>query len=144
MKKENLVETIEKQSEEFLKHFNRIIGYADCELSQSQYRVMLAIKQMSKITIGDLSEIIGSSHSGTSEIVSRLVKLNLVEKQKDKNDSRFVLAKLTEKGQLLVNKHKETIHQAYQKLLRDMSEQDQNNFLDSLQTLNKILTNLKY
>ena len=71
-------------------------------LEPQQHQLLLAIKGLPegrKATIGELAERLQLRHHSTVELIDRLVKRELVERQRDEEDQRRVLVSLTSQGE---------------------------------------------
>jgi DNA-binding MarR family transcriptional regulator len=67
-------------------------------LEPQQHQLLLALKGLPagrKATIGELAERLQLRHHSTVELIDRLVKRELVERQRDEEDQRRVLVSLT-------------------------------------------------
>jgi DNA-binding MarR family transcriptional regulator len=75
-------------------------------LEPQQHQLLLAIKGLPegrKATIGELAERLQLRHHSTVELIDRLVKRELVVRQRDEEDQRRVLVSLTSQGEEVLN-----------------------------------------
>ncbi|MBO0782325.1 MAG: MarR family transcriptional regulator [Ktedonobacteraceae bacterium] len=71
-------------------------------LEPQQYQLLLALKGLpegKKPTIGELAERLQIQHNSTVELINRLVEHNLVARQRDEADQRYVIITLTTHGE---------------------------------------------
>lgn len=87
----------------FLRFSEQVAKSADIE--PQQYQALLALKGLppdKKPTIGELAERLQIQHNSTVELVDRLVERQLVERQRDTDDQRYVMLTLTANGEALL------------------------------------------
>ena len=76
-------------------------------LEPQQHQLLLALKgfyEDKKVTIGDLAERLKIQHHSAVELVNRMSKRNLVQRDRDKQDQRRVLVTLTPYGEEVLHK----------------------------------------
>jgi DNA-binding MarR family transcriptional regulator len=74
-------------------------------ITQQQYQALLAIKTgpVAVMAMKDLAEQLLLTHHATVQLVNRLAKLGLVQRQPSPEDRRGVLVVLTPKGEALLD-----------------------------------------
>jgi DNA-binding MarR family transcriptional regulator len=76
------------------------------DLEPQQHQLLLAIKGLPegrKATVGELAERLQLRHHSTVELVDRMAKRGLVERQRDDEDQRRVIVGLTEQGETVLH-----------------------------------------
>ena len=75
-------------------------------ITQQQYQAMLAIKTWTYdvMSMKDLSEQLLLTHHATVQLVNRLAKLDLAQREPSLEDRRSVSLRLTPKGETLLNR----------------------------------------
>jgi DNA-binding MarR family transcriptional regulator len=76
------------------------------DLEPQQHQLLLAIKGLPEdrlATVGELAERLQLRHHSTVELVDRLAKRGLVERQRDEEDQRRVIVALTEQGEVVLH-----------------------------------------
>jgi DNA-binding MarR family transcriptional regulator len=76
------------------------------DLEPQQHQLLLAIKGLPEgriATIGELAERLQLRHHSTVELIDRLVKRGLVERNRDKEDQRRVIVSLTPQGEQVLD-----------------------------------------
>lgn len=110
-----------------VRHFLRFSEGAAREagLEPQHYLMMLAIKGLPagmRSRVGELAERMQLQHHSTVELVDRLARQKLVQRQRSSDDRREVLVTLTEKGEKLVRQlamaHKQHLQSEGPKLLK--------------------------
>jgi|GEM_PF-511072 DNA-binding MarR family transcriptional regulator len=84
------------------------------DLTIAQLRVLFWLAHEGPVTIGRLAELLGVGQPTASHLVDRLVRAQLVARTEDPHDRRYTLARLTERGEEMV----EMLHQARRDWLR--------------------------
>ena len=73
--------------------------WAELGLTTAQLRVMFMVREQPGVTAGELATRLSVTPPTISGIVDRLVKLNLVRRDDDRDDRRLVRNHLTEAGE---------------------------------------------
>ncbi len=74
-------------------------------LEPQQHQLLLAIKGLPSdkmASVGELAKRLQLQHHSTVELINRMVERGLLERQRDTNDQRRVLVRLTEHGDELL------------------------------------------
>jgi DNA-binding MarR family transcriptional regulator len=82
--------------------FNRIMR--DYGLSMPQLSTMMRLYYHSAGAVSDIGAMLGVTNAAASQMVDRLVQLELIERKEDRSDRRVKKVELTEKGRLLIQK----------------------------------------
>lgn len=98
--------------------------------------IIYALLQKHRLTMADISARINKDKSTVTALVDKLVRLGLVTKERDQEDTRFVYVTLTEKG-----REQETVFEAIsadmlEQFYRNISEQEQEALLSILMKIN--------
>jgi DNA-binding MarR family transcriptional regulator len=75
-------------------------------LEPQQHQLLLALKGLPErrpATVGELAERLQLRHHSTVELIDRLVKRELVERQRDEEDQRRVFVSLTSQGEKILD-----------------------------------------
>src|SRR5258707_9992898 len=86
---------------------NTVLNYANFDLeavglSPSQFAVLEALYHVGPLNLGDLARRILKSSGNLTLVVDNLEKRGLVERRKQGNDKRFILATITPAGEKLM------------------------------------------
>jgi DNA-binding MarR family transcriptional regulator len=74
------------------------------ELTLSQWRALVVIGRNERVRVGDISAAIGMSLPSSSRLVRRLERHGLVTTERDEEDRRATLVRMTQKGTRLRNR----------------------------------------
>lgn len=92
-----------------IRRFLRIseeVAYA-ADLEPQQHQLLLAMKGLPEgrtATVGELAERLQLRHHSTVELIDRLVKRGLVERQRDEADQRRVIVRLQPQGEEVLDR----------------------------------------
>ncbi|MDI3257070.1 MAG: MarR family transcriptional regulator [Kyrpidia sp.] len=86
-------------------------------------------------SLAELSRRVGMSTSTASGIVDRLVRMGLVDRERDEADRRVVWVRLSEKGRALVQKVPALHFDYFRTLLEKMPEDEAQGLIRHLRTL---------
>jgi len=86
---------------------NTVLNYANSDLealglSPSQFAVLEALYHVGPLNLGDLARRILKSSGNLTLVVDNLQKRGLVERRKQGEDKRFILATITPAGQKMI------------------------------------------
>ncbi len=87
-------------------HFSEQIA-REAGLEPQQQQLLLALKGLPggrKATIGELAERLQIQHHSTVELIDRMVERDLIERNRDDEDQRRVIIKLTSAGEEVLSK----------------------------------------
>ena len=82
--------------------FNRIMR--DYGLSMPQLSTMMRLYYHSAGAVSDIGATLGVTNAAASQMVDRLVQLDLIERKEDRSDRRVKQVELTENGRHLIQK----------------------------------------
>ncbi|GLO64441.1 MarR family winged helix-turn-helix transcriptional regulator [Oceanobacillus kimchii] len=125
-----IILAVQRRGNKLLKEYLKEIG-----VTPSQSEVISILKNEEYITLKDLGRLLICEEGSPSRLVERMVKDQLIERVRDKNDSRFVRLVLTSLG-----------HEKYSLIIRAEAKMytllEQIYTIDELQVLNQILGKL--
>jgi DNA-binding MarR family transcriptional regulator len=114
------------------------------DVTASQGYVLLALPEMDSISMNDLSLKMRLANSTMTRMVDQLVQRGLVNRAADDQDRRIVLIHLTEQGQDVRTRLKNSLQVFFSQVLGDLPEDQRGEILQSLEILNQsILKTLK-
>lgn len=133
-----------------IRHFNRFFtrqigvlreGLLHSPYSLTEARILFELGNRSDLTAATLCRDLGLDAGYLSRILSHLEQQGLIEKVRSDNDGRQRLLRLTTQGKdafaLLDLRSRNEVSE----MLNDLSEEDQQRLLKSMQTIEAVLTN---
>ncbi|HGY57242.1 MAG TPA: MarR family transcriptional regulator [Caldithrix abyssi] len=109
------------------------------EYSLAQYRVLMLLHHHERMTVGDLHHALNTAQSTASEMVNRLVKQGLVERERDPDDGRRTVLKLSPGAKKDLLNRMEAMTEVYREILRNFSREEQEELIHSLEEIARIL-----
>ena len=116
------------------------INRVDCccgGVSDTQCFVLVEIGRKANISVKELAEILRLDKSGISRTVEELVQKGYVERKPSKEDRRYVVLNLTDKGSERFNKIEHDMDQIFKNILDKIPEDKRSQVIESLQLYNK-------
>ncbi len=107
-----------------------------CGVSDTQCFVLVEIGRNANISVKELAHILKLDKSGISRTVEELVQKGFVERQPSKEDRRYVVLNLTEKGTERFNKIEKDMNQKFKTILERIPEEKRDQVIEALQLYN--------
>lgn len=106
------------------------------ELTCSQFSVLYHLSHCARMTMNELTHILSLTHGASTGLIDRLLKMNLVQRERSEDDRRVVYVSITEKGLDMIRNIRIKRHHILHDLLTSLPEDDH-------QTLIAVLSNIK-
>ena len=106
-----------------------------CGVTLTQCHAIVEIGRMKKISLVDLAEMLGLDKSTMSRTINNLVENNLVNRDLDVENRRYVSIQLTNKGIEVFNNIEESMGSYYSKIFISIPENKRSQVLESLKLL---------
>ncbi len=104
---------------------NFFIYARDNGLTMPQFGAMLRIHHGGACGVSDIGNVLGVTNSAASQMLERLVQLNLITRTEDPTDRRVKQIVLTDKGVRILQESSMAIHSWMDELARTMTEEEQ-------------------
>lgn len=134
-----------KQLLELVRRFERKIemmeevAFSCCNITIAQSNALLEIGRNVNISLNDLSKSLNLENSTMSRTVNNLVNNELVKREIDSIDRRYISISLTEKGYKLYKIIEDNIRKYFEKVYKDIPENKRTQVLDSLEMLLSVI-----
>jgi DNA-binding MarR family transcriptional regulator len=109
------------------------------DLTYNQYKALLSLSDMGPCTLNALSRELEVATSSASQMVDRLVAMELVERSTADGDRRSIVLTTSARGEELLETVKEEILRRYQELFQHLGTAEQANLAGAIHTLVRIL-----
>ncbi|RKY83588.1 hypothetical protein DRQ09_09845, partial [candidate division KSB1 bacterium] len=109
------------------------------EFSLAQYRVLMLVHQKGSISVKELKSKLNIAQSTASEMMERLVKQNLLYREKDPKDRRVTLFKLTNKTRKILQNQKTSVIEVLRKTLEPLNEKERKSLIEAFETISNLL-----
>lgn len=126
---------------ECIRQLNRKIGGLEdsqlscCNITMAQCHALVEIGRSKCISLVDLSKMLGLDNSTMSRTVNYLVKAELVNRDIDDNNRRYVTISLTEDGQKIFDSIETSMNLHYKRVLQKIPSEKQTEVLENIQIL---------
>jgi DNA-binding MarR family transcriptional regulator len=130
-----------KQLRELVRKLERKLGiledgeFSCCGVSLAQCHALIEIGRAKSISLIDLAGLINLDNSTMSRTVNNLVSGELVEREIDPGDRRYVRINLTENGEKLFNTIESNMELYFSKIYGSIPAEKRFQVLESLQIL---------
>ncbi|WP_033166253.1 MarR family transcriptional regulator [Clostridium sp. KNHs205] len=106
-----------------------------CGISIAQCHAIVEIGRRGKITLVELADLLGLDKSTMSRTINNLVEADLVLRELDTENRRYVIIQLTDNGRTVFKNTEENMNSYFQSVFRTIPEDKRNQVLESLQLL---------
>ncbi len=120
----------------------RALVHEGIDLSYNQYKTLLTIADSGACSLGDLARELEVAMSSASQMVERLVGQGLVSREQDAGNRRQVTIRLTSNGEKLIGELQDNLVEGYKRVLKRLPEEDQEDLVQSFETIARILGKL--
>jgi DNA-binding MarR family transcriptional regulator len=105
------------------------------ELTPRQYAVLVTVSQNEGLSQTDLVEKTGIDRSTLADIVRRMLKKNLLQRRRTKEDARAYAVKLTEEGWRVLKSAEPMARRVDDKILSVLTNTQRERFISDLNTI---------
>lgn len=106
-----------------------------CSISLTQCHAIVEIGRKERISLVDLSSLLCLDKSTMSRAINNLVESDIVIRDLDTKNRRYVSIQLTEKGKTVFGNIEKSMNEYYQRVFRSIPENKIEQVLDSLHLL---------
>lgn len=106
-----------------------------CGISIAQCHAIVEIGRRGKITLVELADLLGLDKSTMSRTINNLVEADLVLRELDMENRRYVIIQLTDNGRTVFKNTEENMNSYFQSVFSSIPEDKRNQVLESLQLL---------
>ncbi|MCG1034835.1 MarR family winged helix-turn-helix transcriptional regulator [Polaribacter sargassicola] len=129
---------------EFNRFYTGIIGVTNNHILESSYsltevRVMYEIYSNPEITARLIKNLVNVDEGYLSRLIKKLVRQNIIEKEKSKKDNRISILKLSKKGEIIFLKLNKNSSKSVKKLISHLTSEEQKKLIKNLQEIHKLL-----
>ena len=112
-----------------------------CGVTLTQCHAVVEIGRKGKISLVDLAGILGLDKSTMSRTINNLVELDLVLRDLDVENRRYVIIQLTENGENIFKNIEDSMNGYYKNIFNSIPENKRNQVMESLQLLTNAVEN---
>lgn len=109
----------------------------------AQCHAIVEVGRSSKISLIELADKLGLDKSTMSRTVNNLVETDLVKREVDPENRRYIIIQLTDEGEEVFKSIEDSMHKYYTNIFTSIPEQKRNQVLESLEILVKSIKDNK-
>ncbi|HWT76199.1 MAG TPA: MarR family transcriptional regulator [Mobilitalea sp.] len=114
-----------------------------CGVTIAQCHAIVEIGRTQKISLIDLADLLGLDKSTMSRTINNLVDADLVKREIDSENRRYISIQLTDKGTEAFKSIEDSMHDYYFDVFSSIPESKRNQVLESLEILVKSIKDNK-
>lgn len=133
--------TNEKKLRELIRILERKLGALEdchkscCNITMAQCHAVVEIGRAQNLSLNQLAELLNLENSSMSRTVNNLVNSELVRRDIDAQDRRYITISLTEKGKEIFKSIEKDMDNYYAKVYETIPYEKRQQVVDSLNTL---------
>ena len=108
-------------------------------LSMRQYQALIIVHANGKLSLKSFCEKLALAPSTGTELANRMIELGFICKVGEEEDRRQAFLTVSEKGLELMRQRQEALTEMFTRFLAPFSEQDRQEFVNSFDTIWKII-----
>ncbi|MDP3386167.1 MAG: MarR family transcriptional regulator [Eubacteriales bacterium] len=112
-----------------------------CSVTVGQCHAIVEIGRVGSISLTELSDLVGVDKSTMSRTINNLVEDDMVIRDIDDDNRRYVNIQLTDSGRMIFNNIEKTMNTYYQGIFDTIPEDKRDQVLESLQVLKDAVKN---
>lgn len=145
---DNFKENIERFSKAFIPVMHLFFNLANevskvADFSLAQYRMLMLIYHDGPMTITALKNRLQIAQSTASEMADRLVHQGYLFREKNPQDRRVTLFKLTDRTHNIFQKHKTLMQNVYQKVLEPLTLEEQRKLVNAFEIILRLMRRIE-
>lgn len=130
-----------KQLREMIRLLERKLGILEesnvecCKITMAQCHALVEIGRAKNISLNDLAELLNLENSTMSRTVNNLVNSDLVKRDIDPKDRRYVTISLTEGGMKIFEEIENSMNAYFKKVYNSIPDDKRSQVIESIQLL---------
>ncbi len=113
---------------------------ADFDITPPQFNALLVLSEASGLTMGELCDRLYLACSTATDLIDRMERNGLIERERDANDRRVIRLKVTEKGFAVIDQVMQARCRYLACILNHVGDQEKEQLIVSLKRLNELMT----
>lgn len=105
--------------------------------------IIRLLEEEGSLSIGEIGDQLMIAKAQMTQLIDKLVELNIVERRPVKGDRRKIEIALTDTGKVLLSEHRRNIDKSVMDLMSVLTEKDLKSLSDALVVVKDILSRLK-
>ncbi|AEJ38365.1 transcriptional regulator, MarR family [Sulfobacillus acidophilus TPY] len=139
--------------EQIQRLFPRIMRYLEAEAAReliglevtpAQMNALVVLYEPKNLPMGELADQLGLTESAATRLVDRLLKMNLVRRERDETDRRVVRVRLSTYGRQLADLVFRRREQQFTRFAERLSAEHRDKLIEGLSALLKVFQDLEH
>lgn len=110
------------------------------DITPPQFNALLTLSDHGSLTMGELCDHLYLACSTATDLIDRMERNGLIERQRDQNDRRVIRLKITDRGQEIITKVIEARYDYLNGVLKAVSTEEKEHIVCSLNQLYSLMT----
>jgi len=106
--------------------------------------IIWLLEEEGPLSIGEISEKLMIAKAQMTQLIEKLVKLDIVERRPVKGDRRKIEIAFTDTGKAFIREHKKNVDKWFMDSMSDLTDRDVESLSTALGTVKNILAKLKF
>ena len=115
----------------------------DVDITPLHFEIMRALKDSGTLHVAEIGERLQIAKAQLTQLIDKLVDLNIVARETDIADRRTINITLTGQGKIVLEKHNNSLMRAMQENMSRLTDEELEDLSDSLRKLRDILSKLE-
>lgn len=133
--------------------FPRIMRYLEAEATREliglevtpgQMNALVVLYEPKNLPMGELAELLGLTESAATRLVDRLLRMNLVRRDRDEVDRRVVRVRLSSYGRQLADLVFQRRQEQFTRFAQRLREEERDNLTQGLTALLRVFQDLEH
>jgi DNA-binding MarR family transcriptional regulator len=113
------------------------------DITQHQFEIIRLLMEEGNLHVAEIGQRLQIAKAQMTQLIDRLVCLNIVERKADINDRRATIIALTRQGIALLEEHKNIVKRAASETMSSLTENELESLSESLRKIQDILVKLE-
>jgi DNA-binding MarR family transcriptional regulator len=118
-------------------------GYIDNIISSIHGEIIRLLDEEGPLSIGEIGDMLMIAKAQMTQLIDKLVELNIVERRSVKGDRRKIQIALTDTGKEFLIEHKKKIDEYIMDTMSHLDDKDLKSLSESLTVVRDVLSRLK-
>jgi len=105
------------------------------KLSMRQFQALIVLNASEKLTLSQLCEKLSLAPSTGTELVNRMISLNLIQKEHEHKDQRQVMLSVAPKGLELMKQRQQVLAEMFSKFFEKFPDEDKKKFVSCFEQI---------
>jgi DNA-binding MarR family transcriptional regulator len=115
----------------------------DANITPHHFEIIRLLEEEGKLHVAEIGERLHIAKAQMTQLIDKLVELDLVERQTDRYDRRVINIIISSRGKKILREHKKKVMIAIRDTMSQLSDKELDDLSNSLKKLRDILSKLR-